>query len=932
MLAAAVSAQTVAPIASSPRQAADDSPAIELSPFTVDASRDVGYLANNTLAGSRLNTSLKDTAASISVLTEEFLADIGALDMTDAAAYANNLQLDQDDTAPTMNGNSLTEFYHNYRVRGLRASTARNYIVWNIPTDTYNVERIDDSRGPNSILYGIGGAGGLLNASTKQARADRTRQAFSFSYGSYDSSRATLDVNQPLVAQKVAVRLNALYNEKHTSRHYSGNRDKRFDFAVMYRPLPDTKLHVEFERGEKVDHTGRPWTIYDQFSFWDSVGRPTRPSTQSADINVGLRRQGSGTRLVLNDSNGTLLDMQNTHYTGDPRFTFNDLAVTDPRIIDFSVNPAGPGTRRDMDFSAFTAMVDQKLPGRTFLNVIYNHQAYDFVSFDSQEGAAHTLFGDPNSTLPAIGANPHAGRYYIESNWYRRARRETFDQLRATLSTEFDLKKWGHYRFALMGELNEHNFWRVEQREFLEGAPFTPSTAGGPGKQPENNRNLVFHRYYVTEGDWATYRATGGYNQLFTNLRDPVTGRTLSSAWIQRNANTDDDDDEVKTVLVGGQARYLDGRLVGTFGLRRDEQDIFNRGTTRDPVTDEFIIDYTDANATRYNHVANTQTYGAVAHVYRGLSLLYNRSNSRTLPNAAHRMLPGDVQAEQAKGEGEDMGVSVDLFDGKVFAKAVYYRTASEHETGLTNTGTIVGIRNDRVLDTLLNAGQITAAERAARDTLANAGYFDRESDGYELQLVANPLPNWRVQANFSITNAVESNIFPEVAAWAEETITFWSTKNLNLVTSGNRTIAEEIVNLRDDIQRQKSVEGIGSIGNRKYKANVFTRYEFSQGPLKGLFIGGGYGYQSKMLTALTPAPENRKIWAPSKDNVDALLGYSLRKFRNGMRVSFQLNVYNLLDDTDPEITRYDATGVYPRRFNVVEPRTFRLTTTIQFK
>ena len=35
-----------------------------LSPFIVDASKDTGYRAENTLAGSRLNSSLRDTASS----------------------------------------------------------------------------------------------------------------------------------------------------------------------------------------------------------------------------------------------------------------------------------------------------------------------------------------------------------------------------------------------------------------------------------------------------------------------------------------------------------------------------------------------------------------------------------------------------------------------------------------------------------------------------------------------------------------------------------------------------------------------------------------------------------------------------------------------------------------------------------------------------
>ena len=54
---------------------------VELSPFTVNAATDKGYRAENTLAGSRLNTSLRDTPASLTVFTKEFLDDIGLHDI-----------------------------------------------------------------------------------------------------------------------------------------------------------------------------------------------------------------------------------------------------------------------------------------------------------------------------------------------------------------------------------------------------------------------------------------------------------------------------------------------------------------------------------------------------------------------------------------------------------------------------------------------------------------------------------------------------------------------------------------------------------------------------------------------------------------------------------------------------------------------------------
>ena len=54
-----------------------------LSPFTVSTEKDTDYLASGTLGGSRLNTSLLDTPASISVMTRDFLTEIAATSVGD---------------------------------------------------------------------------------------------------------------------------------------------------------------------------------------------------------------------------------------------------------------------------------------------------------------------------------------------------------------------------------------------------------------------------------------------------------------------------------------------------------------------------------------------------------------------------------------------------------------------------------------------------------------------------------------------------------------------------------------------------------------------------------------------------------------------------------------------------------------------------------
>ena len=70
-----------------PAQTTDDDASAEdvyeLSPFEVNTSESMGYLATSSLAGSRLKTELRDVSAAISVVTPEFLSDTGATNLED---------------------------------------------------------------------------------------------------------------------------------------------------------------------------------------------------------------------------------------------------------------------------------------------------------------------------------------------------------------------------------------------------------------------------------------------------------------------------------------------------------------------------------------------------------------------------------------------------------------------------------------------------------------------------------------------------------------------------------------------------------------------------------------------------------------------------------------------------------------------------------
>ena len=157
ILAGSLLAQPAAPAASSGRT---EEEIVKLSPFEVSTTHNVGYQAYDTLAGTRIRTDLKDVGASITVLTKEFLNDIGATDNSTLLQYTTNAEVagTRGTYAGLGNGTSVDETGNlrapagAQRVRGLAsADITRDFFVTDIPWDSYNVDRIDIMRGPELV-------------------------------------------------------------------------------------------------------------------------------------------------------------------------------------------------------------------------------------------------------------------------------------------------------------------------------------------------------------------------------------------------------------------------------------------------------------------------------------------------------------------------------------------------------------------------------------------------------------------------------------------------------------------------------------------------------------------------------------------------------------------------------------------------------------
>jgi len=262
----------------------------ELSPFQVDAADSAGYSATSTLAGTRIKTNLKDLGASISVVTEQFMDDVGATDAQTLFSYISNTEVggfQGNFTGATEQAQSRyyqteerTNPQRNQRIRGLGAADlTRGFFLTDIPFDSYNTERVTVSRGPNSILFGIGSPGGVINNANKRAVLNSDFGEFGFRLDSFDSLRFTFDYNKSLLEDKLAIRIAALEESQKYKQRPAYEDQTRFYADVNWTLLEGngslTRLRVNGEDGKQ---NGSPIEIIPPTIAYHNWFEPISPS------------------------------------------------------------------------------------------------------------------------------------------------------------------------------------------------------------------------------------------------------------------------------------------------------------------------------------------------------------------------------------------------------------------------------------------------------------------------------------------------------------------------------------------------------------------------------------------------------------------------------------------------------------------------------
>ncbi len=911
-----------------------------LSPFFVDASGDTGYVATHTLAGSRLNTRLADTPAAVSVFTRELIDDLAITDTFDAVEYALNTANDFEETTDVQTGNFLAGDDIRVRIRGLPNSIkARNFFRWNIRSDSYNTERIDFSRGPNSVLFGRSKAAGIINTSTKQAQFRDFNEA-TLRFDDQEQTRLALDLNRELLEDKLAVRINLLRDDRETWQDPSSFESTRGHIATTWSILRSdnaaTTLRAEFETSETDQIRVRPWGVFDGFSVWEENGSVLDPEAR------GARPGGTGTvsnnaAIVFTQNGptaGSLADWEDMARSNGSTSLSNGTGIGGKASFDFEQFPAdkaiwGPGSVMDQDYETFSANLEQRI-GKLNVELAYISIARDNLNTRPINWNSPVRV-DVNEQLPDGSPNPNVGRFYVEDQARENVSHDFREGYRATAAYELDFRdseaSWlGTHQFAVMFQNEQQEGRNIAFRE----ANLTPINT-----TLRNGRNHIKRRTYLDfdspGGD--TYHLNYMDNPvptqsitMYNNGNTPIEG-TVTPGMYQHNFSRSKS--EFDTLLFGLHSSFWENRIIVTYGLRNDEVDTWSQTRLIAPSGERVGSQLSDGPTSLQE--GDTSSYGAVFHATPSVSLFFNHSDTFDIQSGRDL---GDNLIPNMDAETDDFGVRVSLLGDKLVFTATAFDTVGNDQINL-NKGNVRSLINELLeSDALIDdpAAQAIDAritDENVRDTV------DSASDGYEFELVGNLTDRWRILANYSITNSVTTDRAPRTVAFVRENESVWqAVPGDTPTTDPDMNFAEKIQEIEDALLFETNQNGFRQFGDSKYRANITTNYDFaSDSNLKGFSVGGSLRWRrgpdiSRFLDGSGLVTD---AYSRGDDtSVDLRLAYSKKIRNDSVTWRIQLNVQNALDDDDILITRTDVDGT-PVRYRFKDPRKLILTNTFKF-
>ncbi|MDP5142969.1 TonB-dependent siderophore receptor [Rheinheimera baltica] len=229
------------------------------------------YLSVNQSNSVKTPTPIIDVPQSLSIVTAEQITERGFNSIGDIIDYT-----------PGVNTSQGEGHRDSVVFRGVR-STADFYIDGNRDDvqyyrALYNIEQVEILRGPNALLFGRGGTGGILNRVSKKAQLDDNFAGYKLGLNSFGGVSGELDTNV-VTTDNSAIRINAMVEHLEGHRDYYDGDRVGFNPTARLKLSDETLLDLSYEyvnherfidRGIPTGADGRPVTALKDVVFADA--------------------------------------------------------------------------------------------------------------------------------------------------------------------------------------------------------------------------------------------------------------------------------------------------------------------------------------------------------------------------------------------------------------------------------------------------------------------------------------------------------------------------------------------------------------------------------------------------------------------------------------------------------------------------------------
>lgn len=674
---------------------------IELSPFVVDAGRDRGYQATNSISATRLNTPVAELPFAISIATEEFIRDLGTSDLQDTMRFLTNSERDFSPQATgqfNMRGSAMLN-------RGVFVNSRQS---GNGVADNYNIARIEVVKGPASPIVGVTTPVGLINYLIKKPLLNETFAQADARAGSDDFYRATLDVNVPfaLSGRKAGVRLMTVFEDSGSPIPFSSKRHKGITGSGFF-PLTKTLSLDGYVEYLEIDRTQPGVLAQANVGHTGAVGR------------------GGGFDPQIRDVNGALIPLATPVVIGGQTFT-TGMNVKDAYDLRRLSGIAGPDNFQNFrTFGMDGSLVWQPLP-------VFSLEAFYSASREMKddlrkEGTDTLRFSGVRVAGGVAVFDPAGGRFFQR-----------------------------HQMFALPQPAVWRNYWRLAgfydlklpfmRQQFRFGADRSWMTGR---RQNQSRMATGGNRNAILALDTFVDDITHATTALERWAKAGGIMTPLQHTWLP--------DEFADGLFITAQGSYWKNRIRTVLGVRRDDLRIRSYVIYAVPQGGGFPDDPKRLNTdTKYS--ANSPVMSVSFEPLKGVSVYYNRSESISFTQAGAPVLnyAGTVNAPAATaiaqgrfnpataqgappppetGEGDEFGAKLSLLGGRLSASVAFYR-------------------NERVnIRTLWPAAYIRdlfpTGHPLATQQFSALGVV-QEASGWELEVQASPTPNLSFAVGYS--------------------------------------------------------------------------------------------------------------------------------------------------------------------------------------